>query len=115
MTDVFRLELAPFNVKALSVVTGAVYTNGQTYFGDWALPEGSRYAAIEEHMSHIVRATDGMPRMTLVDYSNEVVNNILEGVTGKIWVGARAAEARDTPLDGEIGKMRVCYSISATL
>jgi hypothetical protein len=48
MSDTLRLELSPFKVNALSVVTGAVQTNGLTYFEDFELPPDSLYKSIED-------------------------------------------------------------------
>ncbi|KAJ5595244.1 uncharacterized protein N7459_001452 [Penicillium hispanicum] len=101
IAEVLRIELAPFKVKALSVVTGAVSTNGQTYFEDWALPEGSLYKAVEPTMRAIAQATDGRGRMPLMTYANQVVDNILNGVTGRIWVGEHAEAAKNRPTEGE--------------
>lgn len=47
IAETLRLELQPFGVGVLCVVTGAVQTNGQTYFEDWKLPEDSLYRPIE--------------------------------------------------------------------
>lgn len=48
IAETMRLELKPFGVDVLSVVTGAVKSQGQTYFGDFALPENSLYKPIED-------------------------------------------------------------------
>jgi hypothetical protein len=38
VAETLRLELGPFGVGVLEVVTGGVKTNGQTYFGDFKFP-----------------------------------------------------------------------------
>jgi NAD(P)-dependent dehydrogenase (short-subunit alcohol dehydrogenase family) len=48
LTEHLRVEVEPFGVRVLSVVTGAVKSKGQTYFEDWSLPEDSIYKPIEE-------------------------------------------------------------------
>ena len=108
MSEVFRLELAPFNVKALSVVTGAVSTNGQTYFEDWTLPAESRYKKLEDKIAFTVRGVDGIGRTPLAEYAKDVVDNIVNGATGKVWLGSRAEMAKNAPAEGEGAAMRVC-------
>ncbi|KAF3070403.1 NADPH-dependent 1-acyldihydroxyacetone phosphate reductase [Daldinia childiae] len=48
VAETLRLELAPFGVDVLEIVTGAVKTLGQTYFGDFQLPAESLYKGIED-------------------------------------------------------------------
>lgn len=47
ISETLRLELKPFRVRVLAVVTGAVQSNGQTYFEDLELPEGSLYKGLK--------------------------------------------------------------------
>jgi short-subunit dehydrogenase len=109
MAEVLRLELSPFGVKVLSVVTGAISTNCQTNFQDWTLPEDSPYKAIEETFAKFVRAADGMVRTPLAAYATEVVDNILGGITGQIWVGERADRMKNASFGGELAVLRVRY------
>ncbi|KAJ5304897.1 U2 snRNP component prp10 [Penicillium atrosanguineum] len=108
MADVLRLELSPFGVKVLSVVTGAISTNCLTYFQDWTLPPDSPYMEIEEYFSRFVQDTNGMPRTPLESYATEVVENILGGITGRIWVGERAEKMKNASLEGELAFSR-CF------
>lgn len=94
LSDTLRLELAPLSVGVLSVVTGAVQTNGQTYFGDWKLPENSRYKSIEETIKTRAQGGDGVPRMTLEDYSDKVADEIVGGAVGKFWYGNNAESTK---------------------
>ncbi|ORY16115.1 1-acyl dihydroxyacetone phosphate reductase [Clohesyomyces aquaticus] len=73
-----RVELEPFGVSVLSVVTRAVKSMGQTYFEDFTLPENSLYKLIE------------VERMGLMEYAAQVVHEITKGTTGKFWCGAHA-------------------------
>lgn len=43
-----RHEMAPFSVDVLEVLTGAVEPNGQTYFGDFKLPDQSLFKGVED-------------------------------------------------------------------
>ncbi|KAJ5740684.1 hypothetical protein N7493_000556, partial [Penicillium malachiteum] len=91
MADTLRLELIPFDVKVLCVVTGAVQTQGQTYFGDFELPEDSLYKPIEAKIAAHAQGHDGTERMPLIEYSEEVVAEIEKGATGRFWCANNAA------------------------
>lgn len=88
IADNLRLEVAPFKVKVLSVVTGAVQTMGSSYFDDWKLPENSPYKPIEATIAKRTRWEDGVPRTELMDYAAKVVDAITRGTTGKFGCGS---------------------------
>ncbi|KAJ5104974.1 hypothetical protein NUU61_002321 [Penicillium alfredii] len=99
MADILRLELSPFDVKVLSVVTGAVATGTQST-KDFRLPSGSRYKAIEQRI--VERGpTDSRSRMPLMTYTNQVVYQIEAGATGKVWLGDHAEDAKQASLHPE--------------
>ena len=91
MAETLRLELMPFDVGVLCIVTGAVQTNGQTYFEDWAIPEGSIYKWIEQTISARARGHDGVKRMSLDEYVNRLVSEICRGSIGRCWIGTKAS------------------------
>ncbi|KAF3397230.1 NADPH-dependent 1-acyldihydroxyacetone phosphate reductase [Talaromyces pinophilus] len=91
IAETLRLELGPFNVGVLSIVTGAVKTQGQTYFGDFKLPDDSLYSSIEDIIASRAQGKDGVDRMPLMAYSNKVVDQITKGVMGKFWCGNSAS------------------------
>jgi 1-acylglycerone phosphate reductase len=74
----------------LEVVTGAVQTMGQTYFGDFKLPEQSLYKGIEDTISSRAQGNDGMPRMDALEYAAAVVDEITKRTTGRFWYGNNA-------------------------
>ncbi|KAF3393064.1 NADPH-dependent 1-acyldihydroxyacetone phosphate reductase [Talaromyces pinophilus] len=90
IAETLRLELGPFNVGVLSIVTGAVKTQGQTYFGDFKLPADSLYHSIEDTIASRAQGNDGVTRMDLMAYSDQVVCQITKGSTGKFWCGNMA-------------------------
>ncbi|GFF43815.1 NADPH-dependent 1-acyldihydroxyacetone phosphate reductase [Aspergillus udagawae] len=90
IAETLRLEMAPFNVKVLSIVTGAVRTNGQTYFDDLRLPEDSLYKTIEDTVVARARGKDGATRMAAEEYAAQVVRAITAGRQGKFWCGSMA-------------------------
>ncbi|RAO74287.1 uncharacterized protein BHQ10_010299 [Talaromyces amestolkiae] len=94
IAETLRLELGPFNVGVLSIVTGAVKSQGQTYFGDFKLPDDSLYSSIEDIIASRAQGKDGVDRMPLMAYSNKVVDQITKGVMGKFWCGNNASETK---------------------
>ncbi|KAK9423447.1 hypothetical protein SUNI508_14027 [Seiridium unicorne] len=90
VADTLRLELAPFGVDVLEVVTGAVGTNGQTYFGDFKLPSKSLYKSIEHTIAGRAQGNDGLPRMDASEYASVVVDEITKRTTGRFWYGNNA-------------------------
>ncbi|KAK6066171.1 short chain dehydrogenase [Seiridium cupressi] len=90
VADTLRLELAPFGVDVLEVVTGAVGTNGQTYFGDFELPSKSLYKSIEHTIARRAQGNDGLPRMDVSEYASVVVDEITKRTTGRFWYGNNA-------------------------
>lgn len=100
VAETLRLELAPFAVDVLEIVTGAVKSKGQTYFGDFKLPNGSRYKSIEDVIIGRAQGKDGVPRMETSYYASSVADKMLKGrpgasrSTGPIWLGSKADETR---------------------
>ncbi|RYP09622.1 hypothetical protein DL764_001164 [Monosporascus ibericus] len=90
VAETLRLELAPFGVGVLEIVTGAVKTMGQTYFGNFQLPAQSLYKSIEDTIANRAQGNDGLPRMDLMEYAAVVVDEIIKGTTGRFWYGNNA-------------------------
>ncbi|KAE8375519.1 hypothetical protein BDV26DRAFT_267787 [Aspergillus bertholletiae] len=110
MADTLRLELTPFHVKVLCIPTGAVQTQGQTYFGDFKLPEGSLYKPIEETIAARAQGQGGSERMPLMDYSTHVAAQVENGATGRLWCGANAASTK-AAISGDSNEMMVSDSL----
>ncbi|KAI8944274.1 hypothetical protein F4801DRAFT_600065 [Xylaria longipes] len=87
VAETLRLELAPFGVNVLEVVTGAVKSMGQTYFGDFKLPQQS---SIEPTIAGRAQGNDGLPRMDTLEYAKAVVHEIMERTPGRVWYGGFA-------------------------
>jgi 1-acylglycerone phosphate reductase len=47
-SETMRLELAPFQVKVLAVVSGVVATNIMSHGNDWKLPPQSLYSKVSK-------------------------------------------------------------------
>jgi NAD(P)-dependent dehydrogenase (short-subunit alcohol dehydrogenase family) len=92
--ETLRLELAPFGVDVLEVVTGAVKTRGQTYFGNFKLPEQSMYKKIEHVIASRAQGNDQLLRMETAEYAAAVADQIISRATGRFWYGNNAEETR---------------------
>lgn len=100
LADTLRLELSPFNVSVLSIVTGAIQTNGHSSaFHEWNLPPRSLYRSIEESIARRARGQDdGIERMDPMAYARKVVGEIVArgGARGKgkgkFWYGNLASQ-----------------------
>ena len=90
IADTLRLEIAPFGVDVLEIVTGAVQSRGQTYFDKFTLPQDSLYKPIETKIASRAQGKDGRPRMDLTEYSTAVVDAIVKREAGKFWYGQNA-------------------------
>jgi 1-acylglycerone phosphate reductase len=94
VSDTLRLELAPLGVSVIAIVTGAVRSQGQTYFKDLALPASSLYKDLEEIFVSRAQGNDGTPRMPTATYAEAVVSEMQKGVSGKFWCGEMAEMVR---------------------
>jgi 1-acylglycerone phosphate reductase len=90
IAETLRLEVEPFGVNVIEIVTGAVKTQGQTYFGDYALPADSVYKSIEATIKSRAQGNDGLPRMPLEEYATVVADEIIKRTPGKFWYGQNA-------------------------
>lgn len=102
MAEALRLELGPFGVDVLKVVTGAVMTRNQTYFGDFKLPEQSLYKGIEDVIASRAQGKDEMHRMETVEYAAVVAGRITNRTTGRFWYGINADSARMSTIATEV-------------
>ncbi|KAL9612349.1 MAG: hypothetical protein Q9167_003036 [Letrouitia subvulpina] len=89
-----RLELAPFGVKVMTVISGAVSTNVFKSGKDFKLPAGSYYADIENRIAARARGESGIEQMDSMTYAEKVVADILAGANGQTWRGAYASVIR---------------------
>lgn len=92
--ETLRLELAPFGVEVLEIVTGGVKTRGQTYFGDFKLPDQSLYKNIEDVIASRAQGKDGLPRMEAAEYAAAVADQMTSRTTGRFWYGNNAESTK---------------------
>lgn len=97
VSETLRLEMAPFGVNVITIVTGAVESNLMANGLDFKLPPGSIYAPIAKNIDDLSRGEDEASpksRMKSKDYADRVVSDVLRGSTGRIYRGGLASIVR---------------------
>ena len=91
---VLRLELAPFDVKVVTTITGSVASNINLEAAGVPLRSDSLYAEIEGQISDIAHGAHVPNQMSSKDYAEKVVGDILGGTSGRLWRGGNATAVR---------------------
>ncbi|KAL5363334.1 hypothetical protein BJX96DRAFT_155558 [Aspergillus floccosus] len=86
-TETLRLEMAPFNVKVVLLMTAVVETNFFNNFSHFALPENSLYKGAWKEIA----TEPEMAKMPVLDYAQRVVGDLLAGANGSVWRGKLAS------------------------
>lgn len=82
--------MAPFGVRVISLVTGAVETNIMSH-GELTLPAISLYQKAKKEIQDRGNG-EGVPSKSLpADFAKKVVHDILGGASGPVWRGAMAS------------------------
>ncbi|PVI01087.1 NAD(P)-binding protein [Periconia macrospinosa] len=90
--DTLRVELKPFHVKVKQILTGMVLSNCHSYFDGYTLPQNSLYKPIEEEIGRYASGRAGMPTL---EYTEHVVEVILNQETEKYWFGPWADDIKE--------------------
>jgi short-subunit dehydrogenase len=101
LMETLRMELKPFGVDVLSVVTGVVKSNAQNWehFEDWKLPEDSVYKPLKSLIHERIQEKDGInndgaARVDTMQHAKKLADKILAGTTGTIWIRGQARGVR---------------------
>ncbi|KAJ8066463.1 hypothetical protein OCU04_005523 [Sclerotinia nivalis] len=92
-SETMRLELAPFKVKVLAVVSGVVDTNIMSHGDNWKLPPGSLYSKVSKTIETRATGADvkASEKMDAAKFANKVVADVLGGANGRTWRGSVAS------------------------
>jgi 1-acylglycerone phosphate reductase len=85
-----RLELAPLNVRVVTVMASCIKSNIAANCPIPTLRNGSRYVDI----LHLILEEPEWPQMPTAKFADCVVRDVVRGVTGKIWYGEPKAIMR---------------------
>jgi NAD(P)-dependent dehydrogenase (short-subunit alcohol dehydrogenase family) len=89
-SETLRLELQPFNIRVVSLVTGSVATNVMSH-ADLTLPDTSLYQKALPEIQARGLGKDVQSKSTPADFAREVVKDVLGGATGPVWRGTMAS------------------------
>ncbi|KAJ5882003.1 uncharacterized protein N7529_000675 [Penicillium soppii] len=91
LSETLRLELKPFGVQVLSVMTGAVQT--MIFQENYRLPPDSAYVAWEKQIAAQAEGSEQASRMSAPVYAERVVGDILNRRGGITYRGQMASFA----------------------
>ncbi|KAJ9603326.1 NADPH-dependent 1-acyl dihydroxyacetone phosphate reductase [Cladophialophora chaetospira] len=94
LTDCMRIELAPFDVRVVEVVTGMASSNITKFEATPRLPQGSIYSPVRERFEKSMKGADADGyQMSAEKWAKRVVSDLLDrwfGTPKWIWRGAFA-------------------------
>jgi 1-acylglycerone phosphate reductase len=91
LSETLRLELAPLNVRVVTVIAGYVASNLVANApSPVLLPPTSVYRVIEKQLAKEPKSDD----MDTLKFANEVVSAVMSGLSGKVWAGSSAMLAK---------------------
>jgi 1-acylglycerone phosphate reductase len=94
MGETLRLELRPFNVRVLTLVTGCVQADIYRKPGEFQLPPKSIYSSIVSTLSDVAEGKLDPKMMPAEIYASKVVADVLKERTGLVYRGNVATVIR---------------------
>ncbi len=92
-----RVELRPLGIKVLTIMSGSVETSLMENAPKLKLPATSNYLPLEKVLSDRAAGVGFDAQLMKPGiYAQQVVNDVLNGATGKVWRGAYATTTRYT-------------------
>jgi 1-acylglycerone phosphate reductase len=86
--------MKPLGVKVVTVICGAMETNLFANSPEHRLPADSLYKAAEKEIAMRATGRDVTQRSKCVDFARDLVKDILQGSSGKVYRGAMASSIR---------------------
>jgi short-subunit dehydrogenase len=93
-SSTLRLELAPFGVRVLTIVTGIVATSFKANVPTVVLPDSSLYKPVASKIEGISNGSNIKNPMASDVYAEAVVKDVIGGKTGQVWRGGDARLAK---------------------
>ena len=91
ISETLRLELAPFHVKVITCITGAVKTNIMANSWKKELPADSIYKPAWKEISDRASGHDVPDTSTPEEFAQKLVKDVTSGATGKVYRGKLAS------------------------
>ncbi|RMJ26901.1 hypothetical protein PHISP_02208 [Aspergillus sp. HF37] len=92
-SETLRLELEPFAVRVVSLVSGSVATNVMSH-ADLHLPDTSIYQEAMKEVQRRAVGEDVQAKSSPASFAKAVVGDVLGGAAGPVWRGAMASMVR---------------------
>lgn len=91
ISEIIRLELAPFNVYVITCITGAIKINLMSNSQKQDLPKYSLYKSASKEI--VARATgiEELDMLTPQEFTQKLITDIADGVSGKVYRGKLAS------------------------
>lgn len=95
LSETLRLELSPFGVSVVTIMTGIVSSHFHDNEPDFKLPEGSRYHPIMETITNWVTGTSKPPGGSPEQFAESILADVVgDGNGGVIWRGPYAGATK---------------------
>ncbi|OCL05911.1 oxidoreductase [Glonium stellatum] len=94
VSEALRLEMKPFGVKVVTVITGSVQSNIFANAPEHHLPPGSRYASAEKAIANRAAGKDVKQHSTPEEFARSLVSDVLGGASGKVYRGKMSTMVR---------------------
>ena len=85
ISETAKLELAPFDVKVITCITGAVKTNIMTNCAKAEIDSTSLYVPVTKAISDRALGKDVQNPTAPHDFAAKLVDNMLNGATGRVY------------------------------
>ncbi|KAK7754269.1 hypothetical protein SLS62_003847 [Diatrype stigma] len=94
-SETLRLELSPFGVSVVTIMTGIVNTHFHANEPDFILPEGSRYEPIKEIVTSWATGESKPSGGSAEQFAESILGDIVgDGKGGVVWRGRYAGSTR---------------------
>ncbi|EME42831.1 hypothetical protein DOTSEDRAFT_72323 [Dothistroma septosporum NZE10] len=87
LSESMRLELAPLDIRTVTLITGIIETNLHANEPEHHLPADSLYKITEEWLGERRKGTNRPPGMSAADYAKQFVDKVERGASGKTYIG----------------------------
>ena len=94
MSEILRLELAPFGVTVVTGMIGNVQTNFHSNDTWSGLSDDSMYSSMEPYIQRFAEGKYSLKKEPREDFARRFVNDILGGKSGQVWRGTNALTGR---------------------
>ena len=93
-SETLRLELAPLDVKVMTIVAGNVETRFWANESEFILPVGSYYKPIESSIADAAAGKKSGAQSKVDEFARQITEAVIAGGSGALWKGALAGSVK---------------------